>query len=149
MTTMEAANESGRHAVNAILDHLTYGPGTPSEDHVGDTVSRKRRYHSGGNPLDPHAAYVPTPFGDYCHIWDMEKYELADFVPWREFDDWLFERGLPHVWDYTGQEVVPSLMSFLPTAHEMGVPSVNDILRALTPPFEPPPGAASPWGWKP
>jgi hypothetical protein len=140
MTTMEAANESGRHAVNAILDHLTWSKVSGRVPGEGDDSAGRYRsggYYTGGNPLDPHAAYVPTPHGDYCHIWDPEKNELADFVPLREFDDWLCENGLPHVCDLLGIEVLPSLMSRLPTAHELGWPSFGDILRAVTPPFTP------------
>jgi len=147
MTTMEAANESGRHVVNAILDHLTYS-GSASVPSNQQEPCWGWPYHTAGNPLEPHAAYVPTPYGDYCHIWDPEKYELPDFVPMRELDDWLFDQGLPHIWDLTGQEVIPSLISYLPTAHDLGLPSFNDLLHALKPPFTPPTGVR-PWQWTP
>jgi hypothetical protein len=141
MTTMEAANESGRHAVNAILDHLS----PPPPMNLPEDFSSRRRYSTAGNPLEPHTAYIPTPFGDYCHIWDMENYELADLVHLRELDDWLADQGLPHVCDLVGGEVIPSMVSYLPSAHELGLPTAADIIRALTPPFEAP-GFQQPFG---
>jgi hypothetical protein len=141
MTTMEAANESGRHAVNALLDHLSH-PATVS---LPADFTPRRRYSTAGNPLEPRTAYVPTPLGDYCHIWDMENYELADLVHLREIDDWLAEQGLPHACDLVGGEVIPSMVSYLPSAHELGLPSAADIIRALSPPFGVP-GFQSPLG---
>jgi hypothetical protein len=134
MTTMEAANESGRHAVNAILDHVL--PATTMNLPAGFTP--RRRYSTAGNPLEPRTAYIPTPSGDYCHIWDMENYELADLVHLRELDDWLVDQGLPHVCDLVGGEVIPSMVSYLPSASELGLPTAADIIRVLTPPFESP-----------
>ena len=134
MTTMEAANESGRHAVNAILDHVSVvAPMTLPAD-----FAPRRRYFTAGNPLEPRSAYIPTPLGDYCHIWDMENYELADLVQLRELDDWLVDQGLPHVCDLVGGEVIPSMVSYLPSASELGLPTAADIIRALSPPFEVP-----------
>jgi hypothetical protein len=133
MTTMEAANESARHAVNAILDNLTYG--TSRQRRPAPTM--RKRYPSGGNALDPHAAYVPTPYGDYCHIFNSENYELDDMAPLRELDDWLFEHDLPHVFDLLGHEILPSLISFLPSAQDLKLPSIGDLLKALKPPFPP------------
>jgi hypothetical protein len=134
MTTMEAANESGRHAVNALLDHVD----KPDPVTLPADFSPRRRYSTAGNPLEPHTAYVPTPLGDYCHIWDMENYELADLVQLRELDDWLVDQGLPHACDLVGGEVIPSMVSYLPSASELGLPTAADIIRALTPPFEGP-----------
>jgi hypothetical protein len=152
MTTMEAANESGRHAVNAVLDHVD----KPSSMSLPADFSPRRRYSTAGNPLEPRTAYVPTPLGDYCHIWDMENYELADLVQLRELDDWLVDQGLPHACDLVGGEVIPSMVSYLPSASELGLPTAADIIRALSPPFEAPgfqwplgginvPGPGWPW----
>jgi hypothetical protein len=134
MTTMEAANESGRHAVNAILDHASH----PAPMNLPADFAARRRYSTAGNPLEPRTAYVPTPLGDYCHIWDMENYELADLVHLRELDDWLVDQGLPHACDLVGGEVIPSMVSYLPSASELGLPTAADIVRALSPPFEVP-----------
>lgn len=130
MTTMEAANESGRHAVNAILDHLWEeargGRRAPDGEPDDGTLSA-----TGRDPLDPDTAYVPTPYGDYAHIWDIEKYELEDTKRLQELDDWLCERGYPHVWDLLGVEVLPSWLSYVPSAGDLGLPELKEIRRAL------------------
>jgi hypothetical protein len=72
MTTMEAANESARHAVNAILDHSA-------------------AYQTKGD-------YQPIA-GDYCDIWDPEEYELDDLDFFKRIDKLLFEAGKPHIAD--------------------------------------------------
>jgi hypothetical protein len=72
MTTMEAANESARHAVNAILDHMAANQ-TENDRH-------------------PVA-------GDYCDIWDLEEYELDDLDFFKRIDKLLFAAGKPHIAD--------------------------------------------------
>lgn len=74
MTTMEAANESARHAVNAILDHMAH-----------------RRWGSDGKT-------TPIP-GDYCTIWDIEQHELDDLAFFKRVDEMLFKAGKPHIAD--------------------------------------------------
>jgi hypothetical protein len=76
LTTMEAANESARHAVNAILHTLL-------------------------EPPDPHLVFngQGTLVGDLCDIWDPEDYELQDLKALKELDAALFREGLPHVLD--------------------------------------------------
>ena len=79
MTTMEAANESARHAVNAVLDHL----------------SRFGLRFQAAN-LSAHRGSI---FGDYCDIWDPESHELEDFDYFKRIDKLLYERGKPHLAD--------------------------------------------------
>lgn len=79
MTTMEAANESARHAVNAILDHL-------------GQFGAPKRPNSGG-------AYHAAISGDYCDIWNLESHELEDFDYFKRIDKMLFEREKPHLAD--------------------------------------------------
>ena len=74
LTTMEAANESARHAVNAILRQLVSGPGAD--------------YSAGGKM-----------FADWAEIWDPERNELDDLEPLRRLDQKLVDEGLPHVLD--------------------------------------------------
>ncbi|MEZ4298150.1 MAG: FAD-binding protein [Polyangiaceae bacterium] len=74
MSTMEAANESARHAVNAILEHLA---STESE------ASLEQRPVSG----------------DYCTIWDPEENELEDLAYFKRVDEMLFKAGKPHIAD--------------------------------------------------
>lgn len=69
LTTMEAANESGRHAVNAILS------GSLSSAAVGPQR------------------------GNLCAIWDPEDNEIDDLEAFKEIDRRLQARGLPHFVD--------------------------------------------------
>jgi hypothetical protein len=78
LTTMEAANESGRHAVNAILNQLL-------EDDAGRLARRGRRRR--------------RLFGDYCRTWDVENEEFEDLKFLKELDAALFAEGLPHAHD--------------------------------------------------
>lgn len=67
--TMEAANESARHAVSSLI-----------EDWIGRTHHTRR---------------VPQ----WCRTWNLEDYELKDFDPLKDLDRLLYQRGLPHVVD--------------------------------------------------
>lgn len=78
LTTMEAANESGRHAVNAIL-HKILVPPRPGEPPL---------FNKQGNLI-----------GDLCKIWDPEKNELPDLDLAKELDEALLQKGLPHFLD--------------------------------------------------
>jgi len=68
--SMEAANESARHAVNAILSHL------------------ERRQA-------PSARFRRS----YCDIWNPEDREVDDLQFLKDLDTALHERGLPHAMD--------------------------------------------------
>jgi hypothetical protein len=70
MTTMEAANESARHAVNAILSHMAYA----THEHGRVRIS-----------------------GDYCDIWDPEDHELDDLAFFKRVDEMLFRAGKPTI----------------------------------------------------
>ncbi len=70
--TMEAANESARHAVNAILEH--------SEKCTDG--EHQHRYR-----------------GSHCDTWNPEDYEVEDFDWFLELDQTLVSRGLPHIVD--------------------------------------------------
>jgi uncharacterized protein with NAD-binding domain and iron-sulfur cluster len=74
LNTMEAANESARRAVNAILarELLEQKPrNRPEEGQAGDA--------DAGPSL--------------CALWDLEDYELPDFLPLRDLDGRIFRRG--------------------------------------------------------
>jgi hypothetical protein len=74
LTTMESANESARHAVNAILRCLAFRQGDD--------------YNSQGRV-----------FADLADIWDPEQNELTDLEPLKRLDRKLCNEGLPHVLD--------------------------------------------------
>lgn len=107
MTTMESANESGRHAVNAIIDHYNA--------HHGSTVAPvDAPAPSHTDPTSIEADEVPPAFiGDYCMIWNIERYENPSFDSLKAVDQVLYDLGLPHVFDLLGVEVLPSVLSHL------------------------------------
>lgn len=80
MNTMEAANESARHAVNTILVHLASQerPPLPKKD----------------APAVPPAG---TLMGDFCRVWDPEENEIEDLAPLKRLDERLYEKKLPHM----------------------------------------------------
>lgn len=77
MTSMEAASESGRHAVNAVLDHYVWV----------ETDGADRRESTTLNWMIPFGFLdqgfstpirMPTPAGDYCFVFDIENREPLD-----------------------------------------------------------------------
>jgi outer membrane protein OmpA-like peptidoglycan-associated protein len=104
MTTMESANESGRHAVNAILDHYNA--------HHGTSVAPPSPGEASPDPLGLSADEVlPIYLGDYCGIWNIERYENPSFDNLKAVDQLLFDLHLPHLFDLLGLELVPSILS--------------------------------------
>ena len=74
LTTMEAANELGRHAAAALIYKCMRGQGA-------------------------QAAEGPGLVGDFPQIFKIEEYEPADFKFFTEVDRELFRHKLPHVLD--------------------------------------------------
>jgi uncharacterized protein with NAD-binding domain and iron-sulfur cluster len=72
--SMEAANESGRHAVNAILRHI-----------------HKKSSEQDGNS----DGYLFRR--SYCDVWNPEDREIDDLQFLRDLDEELLRRGRPHV----------------------------------------------------
>jgi len=100
---MEAANESARHAVNAILDHYLYRNADGGLEAPGDR---------GGAPREPYNGQRarPTPIGDYCRIWDPERHEPPDFERFKQLDEVFFRSGLAHPWEVIGSDLPPTLL---------------------------------------
>ncbi|QSQ22431.1 NAD(P)-binding protein [Pyxidicoccus parkwayensis] len=114
MTTMESANESARHAVNAIIDHFLafQYPAAPATRRAGTRETNTVPEYSGQGTLTGSPEFRMTPIGEYCRIWDPEKHELLELAPLRELDAKLFAAGLPHVWDVLQLEpLLPPLLS--------------------------------------
>jgi hypothetical protein len=76
MTTMEAANESARHAVNAILYKICSATDAP-----------------------PAFNYQGKLVADVCDIFDPEELEPNDLAYFKALDYALIEAGLPHFID--------------------------------------------------
>lgn len=88
LTTMEAANESGRHAVNTLLAHLA------RLNEPADV--RPQPDHSG---RDPYKGYRSAGLlmGDFASTWDLEDNEIPDLSFWKRVDEKLMAQGLPHM----------------------------------------------------
>jgi hypothetical protein len=99
LTSMEAACESGRHAVNAILDHYIWVE-SGGRDRRTETPPLSWKYPYGfldqgmSSPIR-----MPTPAGDYCYVFDMENREPADSRPLRILDSEFCQQSLPHPLD--------------------------------------------------
>jgi hypothetical protein len=140
MTTMENANESARHAVNAILDNLQFKGGggfpiqslfTPSANHSGSSHPRLPL----PSPTPEPGLFTETPGGDYCRIWNIEENELDAFEPFRRIDALLFDLNLECISDFLGLE---ELQHGLATAD--GGASFAHAVQRFTDP--------SRWAWK-
>ncbi|MFP2929921.1 NAD(P)-binding protein [Pyxidicoccus sp. 3LG] len=137
MTTMESANESARHAVNAIIDHYLAHPRPPPKEEpepkpagVGIRGAPAMPDFGGQGSLTGSPDFRMTPIGEYCRIWDPEKHELAELAPLRELDSQLFAAGLPHVWDVLRLE--PMLLPLLPPNDPLrGIESLKSFLGSV------------------
>ncbi|MFO0653253.1 MAG: hypothetical protein U0326_43940 [Polyangiales bacterium] len=106
MSTMESANESARHAVNAILDHLAWSRG-------GDGASKA------------------TISGDHCEVWDIEQNELDELAFFKRVDQMLFKAGKPHMADILQFDRIadmqhPALTDAQALANALGVTAGKD-----------------------
>jgi putative NAD(P)-binding protein len=96
MTTMEAACESARHAVNAILDHYVWGETGGTDVREGRRALDWRMplgslYQGATTPIR-----LPSPAGDYCFVFDLENRELLDARRLRNLDSRYVRASLPH-----------------------------------------------------
>lgn len=106
VTSMESACESGRHAVNAILDHYIW---VESGGHDRREKSPALEWEFPYGFLDQSLSSpirMPTPAGDYCYVFDIENREPADTRVLRNVDAQLCQQSLPHPFD------TPSALSF-------------------------------------
>ena len=77
MTSMEAACESGRHAVNAILDHYIWVE-SGGADRRGKTDARLADLPMASSTRACRAPVrMPSPAGDYCYVFDHREPRAA------------------------------------------------------------------------
>jgi hypothetical protein len=105
MTSMEAASESGRHAVNAILDHYLHNA---NDERADDPLSWRMPFGFVDQELSIPIRF-PTPAGDYCFIYDCENREPSDARPTRLLDAEYFMQGMPHPWTTSGIDQAAAL----------------------------------------
>jgi len=88
MTTMEAANESGRHAAAALIYDLH--------------AAAKRN----------HLLHYEALAGDFPTIFPVEDNEVDDIEFFKQLDDVLFDMGKPHVFEVIGlSQLVQAIQS--------------------------------------
>ncbi|WP_431239676.1 hypothetical protein ACQ86B_08725 [Mycolicibacterium aichiense] len=103
VTSMESACESGRHAVNAILDHYIWVE-SGGVDRREEAPALHWEFPYGF--LDQGMSSpvrMPTPAGDYCYVFDIENREPADTRAMRTLDARLCEQSLPHPLDTSSE----------------------------------------------
>ncbi len=98
LTSMEAACESARHAVNAILDHYVWVESGGVDERENTTLPWRFPYGFVDQGFSSPVR-MPTPAGDYCYIFDIENREPADTRPLRILDSQYFQQSLPHPLD--------------------------------------------------
>jgi len=116
MGTMEAANESARHAVNAILDHAT---GSWRQSHA-DELAREDAMtpYKAERSVNINVDRNTTRYGDYCEIWNPEMFEIKDLQFMRSIDDHLMQAH-----ERTSDDDAP------PGTRPRRAPHLFDILR--------------------
>lgn len=92
LTTMEAANESARHAVNALLQHYRARVGGAGDVRIGSLVE----------------------------TFDPEDDEVPDLEPLKRIDRTLCERGLPHLLDILEIDELPVFSDPRPSVDPFG-----------------------------
>ena len=128
MTTMEAACESARHAVNALLDHYVWVESGGTDDRERTTLDWRFPFGFLDQGFSSPVR-MPTPAGDYCFVFDIENREPLEARPLRNLDSQNCRAGLPHPLDALSGGVaplVPSLAGGPPMS-----PSPNDYAGQL------------------
>jgi hypothetical protein len=104
LSTMESANESARHAVNAILARLAES-------------SDSTKYNGAGRLL-----------GDNARVWNPERHEVPDLDPLKRLDKALFDAKVPHFIDVLR---IPEIIDQMGLYEEVGDYPVRNLLRLL------------------
>lgn len=113
MTSMEAACESARHAVNAILDHYIWVASGGLDRRQKTTLDWEFPYGFLDQGLSSPIR-MPTPAGDYCYVFDIENREPADTRLLRMLDSKFCEQSLPHPLDAPAAVALGVLNSLVP-----------------------------------
>jgi biotin carboxyl carrier protein len=104
LSTMESANESARHAVNAILWKLA-------------SCTDSGQYNGAGRLL-----------GDYVRVWNPERHELPDLDPLKRLDKALFDAKVPHFIDVLR---IPEIIDEMGLYEEIGDYPVRNLAKLL------------------
>jgi hypothetical protein len=112
MTSMEAACESARHAVNAILDHYVWVESGGVDRREKTTLNWRVPFGFQQGFSTP--IRMPSPAGDYCYVFDIENREPLDTRPLRNLDSRYSLASLPHPFDPPGASPVGAVPSPVP-----------------------------------
>jgi len=104
MTSMEAACESARHAVNAILDHYVWVESGGVDRREKTTLDWRVPFGFQQGFTTP--IRMPSPAGDYCFVFDVENREPLDTRALRNLDSRYCLESLPHPLDPPGTSPV-------------------------------------------
>nr|WP_319445743.1 MULTISPECIES: NAD(P)-binding protein [unclassified Mycobacterium] len=113
VTSMESACESGRHAVNAILDHYVWVESGGLDLRENTTLGWDFPYGFLDQGLSSPVRF-PTPAGDYCYVFDIENREPADTRALRNLDSKYCLASLPHPLDTLAAPAVGAPTSPIP-----------------------------------
>jgi hypothetical protein len=111
LMTMEACNESARHAVNAILEAIRRDA-TPTRD--------GGKYNSHGKQL-----------GRRCEIFDPNENEIDDLGPLKQLDKALFDEKLPHFVEILGIDRLVESMPRGPDSELAQLSKLFDAARSV------------------
>jgi hypothetical protein len=104
LSTMESANESARHAVNAILRKLA-------------NSADSKKYNGAGRLL-----------GDYVKVWNPERHEPPDLDVLKRLDKELFDAKVPHFIDVLR---IPEIIERLGLYEKVGDYPVRNLAKLL------------------
>lgn len=130
MTSMEAACESARHAVNAMLDHYVWVE-------TGGADRRERTTLDWRFPFDfldqgfSSPVRLPSPAGDYCYVFDIENREPLDTRGLRMLDSQRCLASQPHLLDVTEPTGGLGAPSVPPSPGEIPMSAPNDYTGQL------------------
>jgi hypothetical protein len=105
MTSMEAACESSRHAVNAILDHYVWVASGGVDRRENTTLNWRFPFGFLDQGFSSPVR-LPTPAGDYCYVFDIENREPLETRHLRNLDSQYCLASLPHPLDISGANQV-------------------------------------------
>ncbi len=109
MTSMEAACESARHAVNAILDHYVWVE-SGGVDRREKTILNWRLPFGFLDQGFSSPIRLPTPAGDYCYVFDIENREPYETRTLRNLDAQYCLASQPHPLDFAGANSGPPVL---------------------------------------
>ncbi|MDH6198750.1 uncharacterized protein with NAD-binding domain and iron-sulfur cluster [Mycobacterium frederiksbergense] len=124
MTSMEAACESARHAVNAILDHYIWVASGGTDTREKTTLDWRLPYGFLDQGLSSPVR-MPSPAGDYCYVFDVENREPADTRPLRVLDSQYCRESLPHPLDIVTDTPLGITVPPFPGGQPMTTPPVD------------------------